>query len=115
MKQRTNAWINIAAFVAGLASLVTGIVLWLAPSGGYRGGRGAAAISGGLVINHELWRDLHIWTSLVLVVLVLVHLIAHWAWIKKLPKLMGRKRPNVALARRTRDSGEAACAATISQ
>lgn len=98
MTQRTNAWVNITAFVAGIASAVTGIVLWLAPSGGYRGGRGPAAYAGTLAVDHQLWRDVHVWTSLALAALVVVHLVAHSCWIRKLPKILGHARKRRAAA-----------------
>ncbi len=92
MKQRPNAWINIIAFAAGIVSAVSGIVLWLMPSGGYRGGRGVAAPPTALGLSHDLWNDLHLWGSLVLVGLVLVHLVVHWCWIKKLPKILSKPK-----------------------
>ena len=93
MKQRTNAWVNIAAFVAGVISAVTGVVLWLMPQGGYQGGRGLSSRPVVLGMDHALWNDIHVWSSLALVVLVLVHLALHWCWIKKVPMILsGGKR-----------------------
>jgi len=99
MKQRPNAWINIVGFAAGIVSAVSGIVLWLMPSGGYQGGRGAAARPTALGLSRDLWNDLHLWGSIALVVVVLVHLAVHWCWIKKLPKILSkpRKRASVSL------------------
>ena len=96
MKQRPNAWINIVAFAAGIVSAVSGIVLWLMPSGGYRGGRGVAAPPTALGLSHDLWNDLHLWGSLVLVGLVLVHLVVHWCWIKKLPRILSKPKKKTA-------------------
>jgi hypothetical protein len=92
MRQKTNAWVDIAAFVAGIASLVSGVVLWLMPSGGYRGGRGLAVRPLALGLSHEVWHDLHVWTSFALVALVLVHLVLHWCWIRKLPKILSKTK-----------------------
>ena len=97
MKQRPNAWINITAFAAGIVSGVSGIVLWLMPSGGYRGGRGLAAPPTALGLSHDLWNDLHVWGSVALVALVLVHLVVHWCWIKKLPKILSKPRKKTTL------------------
>jgi len=95
MKQKPNAWINIVAFAAGLVSAVSGVVLWLMPSGGYRGGRGLVVRPTALGLSHAVWYDVHVWGSLALVVLVLIHLAAHWCWIKKLPRILSKsKRPS---------------------
>jgi uncharacterized iron-regulated membrane protein len=99
MKQKPNAWINIGAFVAGLLSAVSGVVLWLMPSGGYRGGRGADLRPSALGLTRDIWNDLHVWGSLVLVALVLVHLAAHWCWIRKLPKILSKSRRTSASSR----------------
>jgi len=61
MKQRPNAWINIAAFAAGIVSGVSGIV------------------------------------RVALVALVLVHLVVHWCWIKKLPRILSKPRKKATL------------------
>ncbi len=97
MKPRTNAWVNIAAFIAGVVSVATGIVLWLMPQGGYQGGRGWAARPEVLGLDHALWNDIHVWSSLALVALVLVHLALHWCWIKKVPKILSGGKKKAAL------------------
>ena len=99
MKQRPNAWINIAAFAAGIVSGVSGIVLWLMPSGGYRGGRGLAAPPTALGLSHDLWNDLHLWGSIALIGFVLVHLVVHWCWIRKLPKILSKPKRRTAPSR----------------
>jgi hypothetical protein len=98
MRQKTNAWVDIAAFVAGLASIISGIVLWLMPSGGYRGGRGSFVRPAVLGLSHEVWHDLHVWTSLALAALVLVHLALHWCWIRKLPKILNKRKSTATTA-----------------
>ena len=105
MKQRPNAWINVAAFVAAILSVFSGIVLWLMPSGGYRGGRGLVTRPLALGLSHDVWYDLHVWGSLALVALMIVHLVVHWCYIKKLPRILGFK-PRKAPVARKQDSQE---------
>lgn len=91
MRQKINAWVDIAGFVTAIASLVSGIVLWLSPSGGYRGGRGLI-VPTVLGLSHHAWNTVHIVTSFAMVALVAVHLILHWCWIKRLPKILSNKK-----------------------
>ena len=71
-------WVIALAFILSTA---TGLVLWLAGSGGYQGGRNPAFRTAILGISRGAWSDLHIWVSLVLVVGVVVHFLLHWSWI----------------------------------
>lgn len=71
-------WVLVLAFILSTA---TGLVLWLAGSGGYQGGRNPAFRATVLGISRGTWSDLHIWVSLVLVVGVAIHFLLHWDWI----------------------------------
>jgi hypothetical protein len=64
-----------------LAQLVSGLVLWLVLPQGYRGG------SGGVFLwSRGTWVDIHSWSAVVLVAIVIVHIILHWDWIVRMTK-----------------------------
>jgi hypothetical protein len=69
-------------FLAGLFQAVSGFLMWLViPEGGYRGGRGLDIAEKTFIWDRHVWIDLHDWTAVALVVLVILHLILHWKWI----------------------------------
>jgi hypothetical protein len=69
-------------FLAGLFQAVSGFLMWLViPEGGYRGGRGLDIVEKTFIWDRHVWIDLHDWTAVALVVLVILHLILHWKWI----------------------------------
>jgi len=89
--------------VIGLAfalSGATGIAFLLMGSGGYQGGRNPDFKTALLGLSRGTWGDLHAWTSLVMIVGVLIHLVLHWQWIvcatkKMLPSLPRRAKEQV--------------------
>jgi len=90
---RLNATINILAFSVLVASLFSGIIPWkvLPSGGGPQAGREAAhALFLGLARGE--WRDIHVYASLALGGLVLLHLLLHWRWMLCIPKLFSRTK-----------------------
>lgn len=87
--------VDAAALVAGVVSLISGVVLAVAPSGGFQGGRGPGAAPLLFGWSRSLWNGVHVWGSFILVALVIVHLALHLKWIACVPKLLratGRPR-----------------------
>jgi uncharacterized membrane protein len=83
---RINAWVDLAAFVAAVATCVTGYVLWaFFPLGS---GRGSMSY---LTISYQTWYDLHFYTSLLFVILVAIHLILHYRWIRNMRTMLIKK------------------------
>ena len=83
---RINAWVDLAAFVSALASSVTGYILWFYfPLGS---GRGSMDF---LDISYQTWYDLHFYTSTLFVVLVAIHLVFHYRWIRNMRTMLGSK------------------------
>jgi hypothetical protein len=80
-KARINYWVDIAIAVGFLLSAVSGIIMYVVPSGGYQGGRNPYYGREILFLGHEAWKDLHTWASFVMVAGVLAHLVLHWSWI----------------------------------
>ena len=92
-KAKINYWIDVIIGIAFILSMVSGLVLYLGPSGGYQGGRNPAYGTTVLFLDHHAWSQLHTWSSIAMAGGVLVHLILHWNWIMCMTKkLFGRKQ-----------------------
>lgn len=78
---KTNAIVDILAGIAFLVSAISGLVLkFILP-------RGSGKI--GLIflgIARENWLLIHDVSSIALILLVIIHLLLHWQWIKCIPK-----------------------------
>jgi cytochrome b subunit of formate dehydrogenase len=83
MTKATRNYLTFAAMaLLGLIQLVSGFVLWQVLPGGYRGGGGG----GTFLWSRETWIDIHAWSALVLIAIVILHIILHWGWIVRLTK-----------------------------
>ena len=80
-KARIHYALDAVSALAFILAAVSGVVLWLGGSGGYQGGRNPAYQGTILGLGHAAWSDLHIWTSLVMMAGVGLHLLLHWRWI----------------------------------
>ena len=89
MRKATRNYI-LALIMALLALFqsVSGFVMWLLP-GGYRGGRGT---EGTFLWSRDIWLDLHSWTAVALVVIVVIHVILHWGWIVRMTRSYFRQK-----------------------
>ena len=92
MRVRLNAIVDIAAFPVLLLSLFSGIITWkVLPSGsdivGPARGAGRVVFLG---LQRGEWRDIRICAGLVLAGLVVLHLMLHWRWILRIPRLLSR-------------------------
>lgn len=72
-----NVFDDAVAALSFLLCLISGVVLFIVP-----GGRGTAytLILG---IMRDTWKDIHTWTGVVMLLSVVLHLIIHFGWIKK--------------------------------
>ncbi|MGD1993752.1 MAG: DUF4405 domain-containing protein [Anaerolineae bacterium] len=80
-KTRLNYALDAMIGLAFLLSAVTGLTFLAMGSGGYQGGRNPGFQTALLGISRSTWSDLHLWTSVVMITGVLVHLALHWRWI----------------------------------
>lgn len=96
MSRSTINFILDLVSLVNLAGLVmTGLIMrYILPPGS--GGMGRAAHGGGhgehikqlwSMTRHQ-WGDVHFWLSAVFVVLMLIHLVLHWNWVKTKIKCM---------------------------
>lgn len=90
MKRITlNFIVDLLSFISLLGLIFTGIVMgFVLPPGtgglgrGYHGGRGAEEIKSLWTMTRHEWGGIHFIISIVFIVLMLVHLVMHWTWIK---------------------------------
>lgn len=91
MKRITfNFIVDLLSFMSLLGLMFTGIVIgFILPPGtgggygrGFRGGQGAEEIKSLWTMMRHEWGDIHFIISVVFIVLMLVHLVMHWTWIK---------------------------------
>jgi len=68
--------VNVLTFVFLCILSVTGLINWLLLPRGYRGGE-----SVWLSLRHVL-QDLHQWSAIAFLVLVVIHLALHWSYIQ---------------------------------
>jgi len=71
-----------AAAIAFLLQAVSGLVLWKVLPGGDGGGRfGNGAGEGSFGWDRHTWLDIHDWSGVALVVIILVHVYLHRKWL----------------------------------
>jgi len=107
MKRATiNFILDVISFVDLLCLAVTGFIMkYILPPGsggygrGFRGGRGELVdeqIRDLWSMTRHEWGDIHFYLAALFVILMVVHIILHWTWIKSYFKsLLGfsQKRP----------------------
>lgn len=73
-KHEVNFWIDTLAFFLFLGLISTGLLIYLIipPASGL-------SIWG---LDRHDWGDIHFWISLSFLLLMIMHFILHWAWIK---------------------------------
>jgi hypothetical protein len=68
--------VNILSFILFMVLTITGLLNWLLIPGGYRG-------EGGILMSfRHFLREIHEWTALLFIIVVAVHLMLHWPYIK---------------------------------
>ena len=77
MNKAAQLWlVNVISFVLFSILTLTGLINWLfVPRGG--GAEGGVAV----ILRHFL-REVHEWTALMFIIMMLIHLALHWTHIK---------------------------------
>ena len=91
-RAKINYWIDVIIAVSFIISLVSGLVLYLGPSGGYQGGRNPAYGREILLLSHHEWSELHTWSSIAMAAGAFLHLVWHWKWLVRMTKILITKR-----------------------
>ncbi len=98
VQTRNNITLDMLMLISGLISILSGVYFLFLPVGGFQGGRNPLY---GLIIFFErhTWGDIHIWSSVIIMALLALHIPLHWDLIVKMTKtgfrsLIGRGRLN---------------------
>jgi hypothetical protein len=70
-----NLIVNLASFLVLFVLSASGLIIALP----HEHGQGEKGILG---FGRGQWGDIHLWLGIAFIVLMLVHLILHWDWIK---------------------------------
>ena len=86
-----NWFLNYILFIIllllGLIQAISGFLLWLVIPGGHRG-FGIGQVTGDFLWSRFTWIEIHDWTAVALVIVVIFHIILHWKWIIYMTKRM---------------------------
>jgi len=70
--------------ILGVGVFLSSVYFLFIPAG-FQGGRNPYyGIT--LLFDRESWDELHLWTGLVMIVILAVHIVIHWQWIKVMAK-----------------------------
>ncbi|WP_455369096.1 DUF4405 domain-containing protein [[Eubacterium] cellulosolvens] len=94
--KRFNAIVNITILLFFLIATISGIIIWLFLPGSYGidfqpsnssqdVGKTSTMV---LELSRYNWIDIHIISSLIFVILVVLHDVLHWKWFKSLPRIL---------------------------
>jgi hypothetical protein len=100
MKRTTlNFVVDVVSFIALLGLIFTGsIIKFILPPGSsglgreISGGRGRSEIKELWSMARHDWGDIHFYLAIAFVVLMAVHIILHWGWVKNYFKTLFRRR-----------------------
>jgi hypothetical protein len=95
-RAKINYGVDLIIGIGFLLSAVSGIVLLFAGSGGYQGGRNTHFTTEMLLLSRTAWKDLHTWSSLVMIVGVALHLVLHWNWIVLMTRNLFKRKAAVS-------------------
>jgi hypothetical protein len=87
-KQTRNNWlIDASLLTSALIAMLSGIYFLYLPIGGYQGGRNPAYNITTLFTRHT-WDDLHTWSGVAMIAVVVIHLSLHWCWVVTMARRM---------------------------
>lgn len=77
----SGRWLLVALLtIMGIAVFLSSVYFLFLPVG-YQGGRNPYyGIT--VIFNRETWDELHLWTGLVMIFVLVIHIAVHWQWIK---------------------------------
>ena len=88
-RNRLNYWIDILLLISFVISAVTGLVLKFAFVSGQPGVGSGVLFLG---TSKMVWIPWHTISSFAMVLLVLIHLVLHFGWLRAMTKTLVRKR-----------------------
>ena len=79
---RLNFSLDTVLFLAFFVINISGLIIWLVlPSGGFQGGRNPTYGATLLWLDRHGWKDLHLWASLAMIAVMVLHVVWHWSWV----------------------------------
>ena len=85
-EQTKNNWlVDSVLLVSALLASISGIYFMYLPVGGYQGGRNPY-YGIRILFERHTWSDIHIWTGILMIVVILIHIPLHWKWVKNMTK-----------------------------
>ena len=98
MRIKFNTIINILEIIFFIPTVISSLVcffVWSSGSGGYQGGRNINYITEFWGLEKQQWINLHTYIGLIFIILMTIHIILHWRWFTRLPKLLfATKKPS---------------------
>lgn len=84
---RKNWLIDTSLFISAVLAMLSGIYFLYLPVGGYQGGRNPTH---NLIIlfSRRTWDDIHTWSGVAMIAVVLIHLCLHWRWVVNMTRRM---------------------------
>lgn len=71
----------VLLFLLSLIEAISGFLLWLViPRGGGKQGIDQVFWS----LSRDTWIDIHDWAAVALVLIIIIHIILHWNWVKRM-------------------------------
>lgn len=79
-KNNVKFIVDILMFIDFLIIAVSGFILWLVLP------RGSGRLENSFIFLREDWLFMHNWGSVLLIILIIIHLVLNWNWIKSMFK-----------------------------
>ena len=90
-EQTKNNWlVDSVLLISALLVSISGIYFLYLPVGGYQGGRNPY-YGIRILFERHTWSDIHIWTGVLMIVVILIHIPLHWKWVVNMTKRMVRE------------------------
>ena len=90
-KSKINYFIDILMLIFFIINSITGLITFFFLPAGIK--RGAYQEFSGIIKQN--WVDVHNWSGLLLLLLVVIHLILHWKWIVSMTKALIHKKNKI--------------------
>lgn len=84
-KNKIKLFVDIVMFLDFLALAISGFVLKLFVP------RGSGKLGASFIFSRETWLSIHDFTAILIIILLFIHLILNWVWIKSMFKSLFKK------------------------
>ena len=86
-KNKVKFWIDLSMFASFVIAAISGFVLWFIYPAGEQSGRADIRF----LFNRFGWLKIHNFFSVLLIILLVIHLVLNWQWIKAMFKRSFRR------------------------